>query len=144
VTADIRAELAKIQAPARQTITLTARKGTIPFTLRNGSGHPVAVVVHLDSDKLDFPGGSAIPLELDDESTGINIAVEARASGAFPLQVEVTSPDGALVLARSRFTIRSTAFSGVGIVLSAGAGVFLLVWWARNWRLNRRARHLAR
>lgn len=144
VMKSIRTELTKVQAPARQTITLTARKGTIPFSLRNVTGHPVDVVVHLDSDKLDFPGGAAIPLKLEDESTGINIAVEARASGAFPLQVEVTSPDGALVLARSRFTIRSTAFSGVGIVLSAGAGLFLLLWWARHWRRDRRARHLAR
>jgi hypothetical protein len=143
VTAAIRDELAEIQAPARQTITLTARKGTIPLTLRNTTGHPVHVVVHLDSDKLDFPRGAAIPLQLDNEATRIDIAVEARASGAFPLDVVVTSPDGALALARSRFTIRSTAFSGVGIVLSAGAGVFLLVWWARNWSVSRRARHLA-
>jgi hypothetical protein len=27
-------------------------------------------------------------------------------------------------------------------VLSIGAGLFLAVWWARNWRSSRRSRHL--
>ena len=33
-------------------------------------------------------------------------------------------------------------FSGVGIILSIGAGLFLLAWWAKHWRTARRARHL--
>jgi hypothetical protein len=54
----------------------------------------------------------------------------------------VTSPDGRLELVRSEVTIRSTAFSGVGVALSVGAGLFLLLWWGRHWRTVRRARRL--
>jgi hypothetical protein len=42
----------------------------------------------------------------------------------------------------SRYTVRSTAVSGVGLALSIGAGVFLTVWWARHWRRTRRSKKL--
>jgi hypothetical protein len=35
-------------------------------------------------------------------------------------------------------TIRSTAVSSVGVLLSIGAGLVLLTWWMRNWRSHRR------
>jgi hypothetical protein len=47
-----------------------------------------------------------------------------------------------VVLERTRFDIRSTAVSGVGVVLSIGAGLFLAIWWARHWRKTRRSRRL--
>jgi hypothetical protein len=68
--------------------------------------------------------------------------VQARTSGAFPLRVRLLSPDGSLTLVQSRFTVRSTAASGVGIVLSTGAGGFLLLWWARHLVRGRRNRRL--
>jgi hypothetical protein len=39
-------------------------------------------------------------------------------------------------------TIASTVASGVGIVLSGGALVFLALWWGKHWRTVRRARRL--
>jgi hypothetical protein len=72
----------------------------------------------------------------------MRVRVRARTSGAFPLRVTLVSPQGGLELAGSRFTVRSTAASGVGIALSAGAGVFLLLWWARHLVRGRRARRL--
>jgi len=68
--------------------------------------------------------------------------VESKASGAFPVDVAVQSPDGSLVVGTARYTVRSTAISGVGLLLSIGAGAFLLLWWARHWRGIRRARRL--
>ena len=38
--------------------------------------------------------------------------------------------------------MQSTAVSGVGVVLSVGAALFLMVWWARHWRRTRRSRKL--
>ncbi|MDP9072307.1 MAG: hypothetical protein M3N68_13695, partial [Actinomycetota bacterium] len=61
---------------------------------------------------------------------------------AFPLRVRLLSPDGSLVVGRSQFTVRSTAASGVGVVLSAGAGAVLVVWWARHRAMRRRNRRL--
>ncbi len=142
VVAAVEATVAAIDAPARQTITLTARDGTIPLTIRKAVDFPVNIVVHLDSQKLAFPDGERLELTLDEETTRIDIRVRTLSSGAFPLDIEVTSPDGELEITSSRFTVRSTAVSGVGLVLSAGAGLFLLVWWASHWRKTRRSRRL--
>ncbi|HEY6533633.1 MAG TPA: hypothetical protein VIY72_15095, partial [Acidimicrobiales bacterium] len=65
-----------------------------------------------------------------------------RASGAFPLDVTISSANGALPVATTEYTVRSTAISGIGLALSIGAGLFLLVWWARHFRTARRARQL--
>jgi hypothetical protein len=142
VFAAVDAAVDAIDAPARQTITLTARDGTIPLTIRKSVDFPVNVVVHLRSQKLEFPEGERRELTLTEETTRIDIGVRTLSSGAFPLDIEVTSPDGGLEITSSRFTVRSTAVSGVGVVLSAGAGLFLLVWWASHWRKTRRSRRL--
>lgn len=131
-----------VSAPNRDTITLTARDGTIPLTVRNDAGVPVHVIVRLRSAKLEFPSGSSIPVVLTDPTTRLDIDVRARASGSFPLEVEVVSPDGAVLLATIDFSVQSTVVSGVGVFLSAGAAVFLLVWWARHWRRTRRSAKL--
>jgi hypothetical protein len=67
--------------------------------------------------------------------------VQSRTSGSFPLRVTVRTPSGA-VLSQSRISVRSTATSGVGVVLSVGAGAFLFLWWLRQFRHGRRARAL--
>lgn len=132
----------QVSSPASFTLTLTAREGTIPLTIRNGSGLPLHVTVHLRSDKLEFPEGDTIDLVLTEESQRIPISVETRSTGAFPLEIDITSPDGQRRLSVSRYTVRSTAVSGAGLVLSVGAGVFLVVWWARHWRRTRRSAKL--
>jgi len=68
--------------------------------------------------------------------------VRARTSGAFPLQVTLRAPQGNLVLASTRFTVRSTAASGVGVFLSVGAALFLLAWWGTHLHRGRRDRRL--
>jgi hypothetical protein len=124
------------------TLTLTAREGTIPLTIRNDSGVPLHVQIHLNSQKLEFPDGDTIDQVLKQPTTRIDIPVRARATGAFPLFIDVRTPDGRSSLSTSRYTVRSTAVSGVGLLLSLGAGVFLVIWWARHWRRTRRSRKL--
>jgi hypothetical protein len=138
----IDAVVSAISTPTHRAVTLTARDGTVPLTVRNDAGLPVNVVVRLRSPKLEFPDGDTITLTLTDATTRLDIKVRALASGAFPLDVEVTSPDGALTLATVDYSVRSTAVSGVGVVLSAGAALFLLTWWTRHWRRTRRSRKL--
>ncbi len=134
--------LTAVTVPEHETVTLTAREGTVPLTLGNQAGIPVNVVVRLRSPKLEFPGGATIPLTLTEETTRLDVGVRVRASGAIPLEVEVVSPDGALVFGAVDYSVQSTAVSGLGLVLSAGAACFLLVWWARHWRRTRRSRKL--
>jgi hypothetical protein len=124
------------------TVTLTARKGSLPLTLVNDSGSTLSVVLHLRSSKLELPDGPDVPLDLPPGATRVSIDITTRASGSIPLEVEVGSPDGKLLLTTARYSVQSTAVSGVGIVLSAGAMLFLLVWWGRHWREHRRSSKL--
>lgn len=137
----IRSQLSLVQAPERRSITLTARRGEIPVTIRNGAPYPVRVRVRLESDTLDFPEGDVRDLELEPGAQTERFTVEARSSGAFRLRVSIESPDGSLQVAATRFTVRSTVTSGVGLALSVGAGGFLMVWWASHLR-GRRSRRL--
>ncbi len=140
----------RIRLVDRGTYRLTDREGTVPVTLTNTyPGRPVKVRLHLESDKLEFIGGTAnTPGEftktivLNKANTTEEIPVRYRTPGAFPLDITVTTPDRELVLVEARFEIRSTEISGVGVTLSLGAGAFLLLWWARHWRSARRAHRL--
>ena len=133
-----------VTTPRSFSLTLTAREGTIPLTIRNESGVPLRVLIRLRSQKLEFPDGDTIERELVGEITRIDIRVRSRATGAFPLLIDVRTPDGQRSLSTSRYTVRSTAVSGAGLLLSVGAGVFLTVWWARHWRRTRRSREAHR
>lgn len=139
----IRAELDKLQPPARQTITFTARDGVVSLTLRNTTGYPVTVRLVLEGEKLEFPGhdDGFVDVTLTEETTRVALTVRTRASGDSPLDITVTAPDDRLVIGQTRITVRSTAFSGVGVILSVGSGVFLAVWWLRHAVATRRARH---
>jgi hypothetical protein len=127
-----------VSAPPEFRITLTAREGTIPLTISNTSDQIVAVRVHLDSPQLEFPDGEQLDIDVPPEGVRVDLRVRTRTSGAFPLNITLTTPDGSVTLDETTFDIRSTAVSGVGLVLSLGAGLFLLVWWTRHWRSSRR------
>jgi hypothetical protein len=124
-----------------QAVNLTQRSGEIPIAIRNDLDHPVTVVITFESEKLEFPEGNVINQTLPPGRSAVTVAVETRASGAFPVDVHVTAPNG-LVLTEERFTVRSTTVSGLGIVLSIIAALFLLIWWARHFRKMRRASRL--
>jgi hypothetical protein len=138
----VAAQVRAIQMPRGRSITLTAARGEVPVTFRNQTGHPVHVVVRVESEKLSFPRGDQLRLDLTRPNTTERFEVRARTSGAFPLRVTLQSPDGRLVIGRTHLTVRSTAASGVGLVLSLGAAVFLAVWWGRHALRGRRARRL--
>lgn len=139
----IDAELAKLTVPPRRTITLTARSGEIPVSLQWTGDYPILLRVRLTADRLTFPDEqSSRDISLTRRTTTERFVVQARGSGDFPLRIFVESPDGSLVVAQSRFTVRSTAASGVGIALSVGAGLILAWWWARHLVRGRRNRRL--
>ncbi|MBA3654375.1 MAG: hypothetical protein H0W70_09300 [Actinobacteria bacterium] len=137
------AQLRAIRVPENQAITLTARRGEIPVTILRDVPYPVRVLVQLSSDKLQFPAGALARLDLTRRNTTTRFTVQARTSGTFPLEVTLRSPDGKVVLSRGRFTIRSRAASGVGVVLSVSAMCFLVLWWSRHFVRARRARRAA-
>lgn len=140
--ATIDGQLRLIDVPRNRSVTLTARTGDIPVTILTRTEYPVRLRVQVASDKLEFPDGDVREIGLTRRNTTERFAVRARASGTFPLRVNLVSPDGSLTLGRSRLAVRSTAASGVGVALSAGAGLFLLVWWGRHQVRGRRNRRL--
>jgi hypothetical protein len=153
-------ELAKVSGsfalPPATAITLTSTHGQIPITVLVAGSLHAHVEVKLISQRLLFPvykpaGGSCkvpTPTEevcvfaLTKQNTTVNVPVEARSSGVFPLEVDLYTPDGSLLLARDRDTVRSTAVSGVAIVLAVLAALSLFVWWGRDLRRGRRRRGL--
>ena len=131
---------AQITLPQSQNVTLTSSSGKIPLVLTNALPVEAHVRVKVSSAKLEFPQGNVLDMVLAPSgTTRTDIEVTTRASGAFPLDISVSSADGALPLTTSRYNVRSTAISGWGLILSIGAGLFLLLWWARHWRTSRRS-----
>lgn len=146
-----------ISLPGATSITLTARQGNLPLTILTSpsSLHP-QVQLRLSSDKLTFEPFSPVgghctqasassevcQLALTTAVTTVKVPVEARTSGVFTLNVSLSSPNGSLVFASNRDTVRSTAVSGVGVILIVLAALGLAFWWFRNLRHGRRARQL--
>ncbi len=132
-------ERRKFLLPKGGALTLTARRGGIPITVRSTAGYTAHVLLQLASDRLKFPGGATKELTLTRHDTTTRFTVQSQGSGAIPLRILLKSPDGRVVLAQSRLTIRSTNVSGVGIGLSVGALLFLLIWWRRHHTRRRAA-----
>lgn len=148
VVATVDRRLTAVEAPPRQTITLTASDADLPLTLRNALDSPVQVLIDLEVDVsvevragVRQPDGTVrIAATLPPGDEQIEIPVHTRAPGDSPVDITIRTPDGAVVLDEVRYTVRSTAVPGLGIFLSVGASGFLLVWWARHWSRARRAR----
>jgi hypothetical protein len=137
-----------VSLPAPRTITITSLSAKVPISLYSRARMPLNVHLLLYSCRpssvpepcastdLTF-GHSVYQLALQPGNHIVEVRVSTRSSGDFILYLQLTTPSG-YVLAGSRLTIRSTAISGVAVVLTVGAGAFLLVWWARSaWRRRR-------
>jgi Family of unknown function (DUF6049) len=124
-------------------VTLTARSGNIPITVRNDSAQPITVVLRLSSPKVDLPPNLSDPFVLEPRRRSTQVlSVGTRTTGTFPIRVDVLTSDGAERIADGEVVLVSTAFNRVALVLSGGAAGFLLLWWRRGRR--RAAREAAR
>jgi hypothetical protein len=142
--------------PPATSITLTSTKSQLPITiLTQGSAHPRIELV-LQSQRLVFqtyspPGGpctvmtestEVCTLTLANTNTTLKVPVEARSSGVFPLDVYLYAPGTPINsnnwLAHRKNTVRSTAVSGVALVLIGLAALGLILWWGRDLRRGRR------
>ncbi len=132
-----------IRLSGQTDLNLTSRRGTLPVTIENANPFPVDLVVRTRSDRLAFPDGGETPVTVEAEDVlRIDVTVEALATGSVPVFVELWTPDGTVRLDGRQLNVRSTAISGVGLVLSLGALAVLVVWWVRHWRRTRRERAL--
>ena len=138
----IAADLSQMQFAPDRTVTLTSRSGRIPVTIISTAPYVIHAILVVSSDKLGFPRGIFHPLTIQPNANAEYIDVQSHSSGSFPLSVALVSPTGHLTVLQARFTVRSTAASGVAVFLSAGALAILLVWWLNTVRRSRAQRRL--
>ncbi len=150
------AQLDKVRLPTPEPITLTSLNGQLPLTLLSSAVGAARVTLVLSSEELSFvqrrypegecrptgPGSAECALTLTHASTVFEVPISVRTPGVFQLLLQLETRSGAVVLATSTQTVRSTAFPDVGLVVIIAAALFLLVWWLRNARHGRRARQL--
>jgi hypothetical protein len=140
--AAVNAQLAQLVV-AGDPITLTSRRGTVQVTIISYAQYPVVTLLTLTSDKLLFPGGTTqwtsttITLIGRGHTNIVPVTVQARTSGTSKVTIVLRSPDGGLTLSSGQVSVRSTATSLVGVLLSIGAVLVLLAWWIRTSRKRR-------
>ncbi len=133
--------IGQIQFDDSLRVTITASKERIPITFRNDSQLTVKVQVFLSGAKLEFPEGDLQYVDLPPGQSRQTFLVQAQSSGVTTLRLVVRSaPDGRLPIGESRVRIRNFSFSGIAVYITAGAAVFLAIWWMTHWRRNRRSR----
>ncbi|MGE0304188.1 MAG: hypothetical protein AB7Q27_00305, partial [Acidimicrobiia bacterium] len=119
--------------------SLLSRNQVIRLRIRRSTDTIVQVQLKLSGDKLEFPEGTTRTITLTDPVTEIDVKVKARASGSLILRAEFNTPDGRFQVGPpGRVRLRSFAVSGLGLILSIGALVFLGFWWIRDFRRRRR------
>lgn len=142
INSELGRRLGAISTPAKDRVTLGARNARFPLPITSTLVEPAKVIITLQApDRLSFPSRT-IEATLSEGRTVVDIPVSTRATGDTPLRITVRTPDGNVVLSESQYTVRSTAVSGVGLVLTIGAAGFLALWWGRHWHRGRhRSRH---
>ena len=133
--AAINAQFDQISVSGDQAVTLTSRNGLIPVSIASRAPYPVTGTLILTSDELLFSNGTrrlSRPATLTTSTNNFYINVEARTSGESKLEITFRSPTGGVVITSGVISVRSTATSVVGVVLSLGAVVVLLAWWVRT------------
>ncbi|MFZ1433236.1 MAG: DUF6049 family protein [Candidatus Microthrix parvicella] len=123
------------------TITLAARKTKVPFRFRNQLQQPVTVSLRIRSDRLrlsDAGPDDRLDLVLPPGQSTSEVSVEVLTSGVFAVTADVMTSSGNEVLQRQEFQVRSRAFSGVGVALSAASLLVLGMWWLRTALAKRR------
>ena len=141
-----------VSLPPESSITLTSTRGQVPITILTvGNLHPRVQLV-LQSPHLIFldfaPRGGTCQvfsetrevctLSLVTQNTTLNVPVETRSSGVFPLEVYLYTPGGGKELWYDKDTIRSTAVSGAAVIIIIVGLLALVLWWGRDLRRGRR------
>lgn len=124
VRAIVDGALGTVEVPDDAGVTLTSDTGTVPVTVRHADGVPMEVVVELESQgRLAFDPEPRRTVQLPADGTAtVSFDTVALGRGQFPVEVRVSTPDGAVLLDRSVLSVRATVVSrpallGVGAVV---------------------------
>ena len=145
VTSSVRRTYSKLRV-APTTVTLASRTGFVPVTIANESGLTFDVTVRLISDRrLDFPNGDSRRLSLPPGTQTFTFPARVQTTGRFPIKIQVRTPvDDAIAetIAETQIVVRSTAYNRVALFVTAGAALFLLMWWGRRFLPRRKGEEI--
>ena len=122
-------------------VTLTGSRSELPITIFSSARYPVTLVLHLITDRLNFAKGDTYAVTLSAPTTSLRITTTDRRGGSLTLQLELTTPDGNLLLTKAAVQVRDTGISVVGYILSGSSLVVLAWWWLLTYRRKSRGRH---
>ncbi|HET9600444.1 MAG TPA: hypothetical protein VFP08_02595 [Acidimicrobiales bacterium] len=124
----------------RRQFTITSRRTTIPISVRTTWPEPLMVKVRLTSPKLSFPEGDQV-ITVTESSPPFRVPVEAKSNGTFQVTATLLTPQGDAPLGPPiAITVRSTALSGLGILVTIAGALALAAWWFQHLRSKRRKR----
>ncbi len=130
-----------VAVPPGYSFTLTGRRTPMRIKLHNISDTPLTVCVRMTSSKLIFPERDQTVTLPPQAFSDVEIPIEVRSNGRFPVTLEVFTPDCAFHLAPPVILIaRVTAISGLANLLTGALLLVLITWWARHVRQNRHRR----
>jgi hypothetical protein len=132
-----------IVPPRSSRFTLGGRHSTIRFTLTNTGPVELKVRVIISSEKLDIDAEdeNRIVVLAAGESLEQKVPVEARTNGAFPVDIEIVTPDNENVAVAEpiQVTARVNALTGLGQFATGAFLLVLLSWWVQHFLKRRRA-----
>ena len=131
-------DLAVVTLQDGRPVTLAARSAPIPIGVESSAVGSRKVLLRFASDKVVATDDRQV-VNIEPGTSSINVDLETRALGISPLEVSVWTPDGEVLLANTRFEIRSTAIPGFGLLVSLGAVGLLGAWWVVDARKRREA-----
>src|SRR5664279_3578715 len=108
-----------IRRPPRSTLSSSSAASDVyKRQIISRANYTVTAVVHLVTDRLIFPKGKDLVVTLDSPTKLLRVATVNHQGGSLTLQVVVTTPDSAVVLARAAIQVRIAGTSVVGYLLT--------------------------
>ncbi len=130
-----------VGVPPPYKFTLTGRRTPVRIKLHNSSDTPLTVLVRMRSSKLLFPSGDQKVTLPPQSFYDVEVPIEVRSNGTFPVTLEVLTGNGDVHIAPPvTLTARVTAISGLGNLVTGALLLVVITWWARHVRKNRRRR----
>jgi hypothetical protein len=121
----------------KQTFSVAAGKGAIPIRITSKMSARINVKLHFSSARADFEPNDQIVTIIDGLFQKDDMPIETR-DGLYPVTLEVLTPVGDQLLATGVYDVQAIAYGGLGLALSAGAGLVLVTWWISHARRTRR------
>ncbi|MEJ7801242.1 MAG: hypothetical protein WKF60_12015, partial [Ilumatobacter sp.] len=133
----------QIEPPDPFPFTIGGTSTEIPLRIGNNGPTPLRILVHAESDKLQFPDGDVEFVLAPDQINSVDIEVVARSNGVFPVEVELLTPAGNALAEPVVLTARVSTLTGLGRVVTVGALLVLATWWFTYFRRRRSVRRAA-